>query len=74
MPAVIPSAASRKELGVEDLLSHKVKVGEHFRSTVCTPSYFNFSAVVFYSSVIDIRQHAVLTQLRVGGMLMRYSG
>lgn len=71
---MIPTAASRKQLGVEDLLSRKVKTGENFRSPVYRPSYFNFPADVFYSSVIGSRQHAVLTQLRVGGKLMLYSG
>jgi len=70
---VIPTAASRKHLGAEDLQSHKDKTGKLFRSPVCRLSYFNFSAVVFYSSVIGIRQHAFLTQLRTGRKLMWYS-
>jgi hypothetical protein len=70
---VIPTAASRKRLGVEDLLSHKDKTGKLFRSPVCRLSYFNSSAVVFYSSVIGIMQHAFLTQLRIGRKLIRYS-
>jgi len=38
MYKLILTAASRKQLGVEDLLSHKVKIGERFRSPICRAS------------------------------------
>lgn len=50
---MIPTAASRQQLGVEYLF-HEVQIGEYFRLPVCRPRYFNFSAIVFYASVIGI--------------------